>query len=185
MSRRTKWKPLPPTALDALVAAEHPPKKPSKRSIRLAKKTTPGDVVFDDTLDKWVWIEPQKPPRKPRNRPVHNTWSIKRLLATDQKCAQCKRGTRVAGIKHRVHKLLFNPLDMSAVLCQIWTLRQLGFSYELVYHVMNAAHMPSIVLRENLRSLQVRPGCGCVYHMSCYEKRLKGHFCCDQHHARY
>jgi len=183
MSRRTKWKPLPPTALDALVAAEHPPKEPSKRSVRLAKKIIPEEFFCSDT-DEWVLIEAQKPPRKPRNRPVHNNWPIKRLLATDQKCAQCIQGTRVAGIKHRVHKMMFLPEDMSVVLCQIWALRQLGFSYELVYHVMNAAHMPDIVAGEKLYSLQIRPGCGCVYHLSCYEKRLEKHTRCTKHHAK-
>jgi len=181
MSKRTKWKPLTATALDALVAYENPPKNQSKRSVRLAKKTTPGHLLINDTFDEWIYIEEQKPARKPRNRPVHNMWPIQRLLATDQKCAQCGQGTRVASIKHRFHKLLFDPLDISAVLCQIWALRQLGFPYELVYHIINAAHMPSLVDTEKLRSRQVRPGCGCVYHLSCYVKRLKQDIHCKKH----
>jgi len=171
--KKNVWRPLTPYALDALIAQDAAAHPPSKRSVRLAKKTIPARKEYNWMNGEVVLVPATKPSRKPRKKKqVRNNWPLNHLLSEKFLCAGCGNGTRFAALQRNGRIMRFRPENPSLVTIQIMTLKRLGFSYDLIYHIMFFVHSPDLVKNEMFIDQQVVFDCSCRYHASCFQKRF-------------
>lgn len=188
-SKKLIWHPLTPDALEDMIiedAIANPPTKLSKRSVRLAKKTIPAKSRYDWITGQMVHVPAVKPARKKGvKKQVRNNWPVKHLLSTKFVCAGCGNGTRMAAMQRDHRVIRFRPENPSLVIFQIMALKRTGYPYDLIYHILNLTHVPTLLEDEMFAGQQVVFACGCRYHASCFQKRLQRSARCKKHHVNF